>query len=57
MTILKVVYPHFWVMNPNEAKEKFYSQLGVLKATSCVHHKVGEFGQIVLTNSFQTKIY
>jgi hypothetical protein len=40
-------------MNLNEAKEKFYSQLGVLKATSCVHHNVGEFGQIVFTNSFQ----
>jgi len=43
-------------MNLNEAKEKFYSQLGVLKATSCVHHKVGEFGQIIPTNSFQNGI-
>jgi hypothetical protein len=34
MTIFKVVYPHFWVMNPNDAKEKFYFQLDVLKATS-----------------------
>jgi hypothetical protein len=56
MTILEVVYPHFWVVNPNETKEKIYSQLGVLKATSCVHHKVGEFGQIVPTNSFQNGI-
>jgi hypothetical protein len=49
MIALGVVYPCFWVMNPNEMEERFYFYLGMVKAIFCVLCKVGEYGQIVPT--------
>jgi hypothetical protein len=49
MIVLGVLYPQFWgSMDPNEGKERFYFQLGVLKLTFCVCCKVDESRQIVL---------
>jgi len=47
MIAMGAVYPQFWATNGKEVEENFHNHLAILKATFCVHCKMGESGNIM----------